>query len=129
VKRVSDTHNPESKPICPVVLVEDKARHGVSNELAVTVWFFWWNSKVTVSPICAVMFDGLYARMLGPPTMILWSTPVVGEVEGADDDVVVVYVVGTADPETVRVVVTVIKPVAAGVLALVLAVAPPFAAA
>ena len=36
------------------------------------VWFFWWNSKVMVSPGCAVIFVGWKVKLL-PLTIILWS--------------------------------------------------------
>jgi len=46
----------------------------------VAVWFFWWNSKVTVSPGWAVTVVGENARIPVPPTMTRWSVPVeVGE--------------------------------------------------
>lgn len=70
---VGPTHNPESNPLCPLVLVSVRATQGAANVLCVTVWFFCRNWNVTVSPIWAVMFDGLNARMFGPPTTTVWS--------------------------------------------------------
>jgi hypothetical protein len=49
-------------------------RQGASKVDCVTVWFFWWNSKVMVSPGCAVIFEGRKVRIValfGPPTKIL----------------------------------------------------------
>jgi len=54
--------NPESNPA---------GVHGLAKELAVTVWFFSWNSKVTVSPTWAMMLDGVKARVPTPPTITL----------------------------------------------------------
>lgn len=67
------THNPESNPLCPLVLVSVRATQGAANVLCVAVWFFCRNWNVTVSPIWAVTFDGLNARMPGPPTTTIWS--------------------------------------------------------
>jgi hypothetical protein len=36
----------------------------------VTLWFFWWNSNVMVSPGCAVILGGWKVKV-APPTMIL----------------------------------------------------------
>jgi len=70
---------PESKAICPVVLVNDNDLHGTSKELCVTVWFFCLNSNVTVSPRVALMLFGEYTNPADPPTVTLISRP-------ADDD-------------------------------------------
>lgn len=82
-------YNPESNPLWPVL--ERRSRQGTSKELAVTVWFFWWNSNVIVSPTWAVMLGGLNASTPVPPTMILWSWLVgtVVEVDVAEVDVAV----------------------------------------
>jgi hypothetical protein len=66
------TYNPESKPTWPLVEVEASFRQGAAKLDWVAVWFFWWNSKVIVSPGCAVIFAGWKVKEL-PPTMILWS--------------------------------------------------------
>jgi len=63
--------NPESKLSVPELV--NKSTQGAANELPVTVWFFWWNSKVIVSPTWAVMLGGLKAMTPVPPTIIRWS--------------------------------------------------------
>ena len=65
------TYNPDLKPAVPVLA--SRGSHGLRKFDWVTVWFFWWNSKVTVSPMDAVIFGGLYARSPLAPTVILWS--------------------------------------------------------
>jgi len=50
--------NPESNPTCPLVDVNVNALQGSAKVDCVAVWFFAWNSNVTVSPACAVMFEG-----------------------------------------------------------------------
>jgi hypothetical protein len=64
------TYNPESKPTWPLVELEESIWQGLAKLDCVTVWFFWWNSKVMVSPGCAVTFEGSKVRVV-PPTMIL----------------------------------------------------------
>jgi hypothetical protein len=50
--------------------VEASISQGAAKLDCVTVWFFTWNSKVTVSPGCAVIFEGWKVKG-PPPTMIL----------------------------------------------------------
>ena len=64
------TYNPESKPTWPLVELEASIWQGLAKLDCVTVWFFWWNSKVMVSPGCAVIFEGSKTRVV-PPTMTL----------------------------------------------------------
>ena len=54
-----NTHNPESNPTCPDVLVNCSFLHGSAKLDCVAVWFFAINWNVTVSPACAVIFSGL----------------------------------------------------------------------
>lgn len=49
-EREENTHNPEANPTCPLVLVVASFWHGAAKLDCVTVWFFWWNSNVTVCP-------------------------------------------------------------------------------
>jgi len=49
VALVATGMNPESKLTVPGLT--DRAVQGSAKELCVTVWFFWWNWNVTVSPI------------------------------------------------------------------------------
>lgn len=55
---------------------------GVAKVDWVAVWFFTWNSKVTVSPGWAVTVFGWKARTPVPPTITRWSEPVEGEEVG-----------------------------------------------
>jgi len=64
--------NPESNPTCPVVEVEAKDLHGLAKVDCVTVWFFCWNWKVTVSPALAVMLLGVKKSFPVPPTTTWW---------------------------------------------------------
>lgn len=63
--------NPESNPVSWPFVDSASFSHGASNEDCVAVWFFTMNWKVTVSPGCAVMFEGLYTRS-APPTTTTW---------------------------------------------------------
>jgi len=65
--------NPESNPTWPLVDVDVSDRQGLSKVDCVAVWFFCRNRKVTVSPICAVMFEGSKISFPGPPTVMTWS--------------------------------------------------------
>jgi len=79
--------NPESKLGVPELV--NKSTQGAANELAVTVWFFCWNSKVIVSPTWVVMLGGLKAMTPVPPTITRWSVldgTVVAEGDGAAAD-------------------------------------------
>jgi len=76
----------------------------------VTVWFFWRNSKVTVSPGCAVIFGGWKIRLV-PPTMTLWSWDV--EDEGVEDAVEVGVALDTAGDVEEEFGWTVVFPIAA----------------
>jgi hypothetical protein len=64
------TYNPESKPTWPLVELEESFWQGLAKLDCVAVWFFWWNSKVMVSPGCVVIFEGSNNRPV-PPTMTL----------------------------------------------------------
>jgi hypothetical protein len=69
---VKNPYNPESNPTCPVVEVEAKDLHGLAKVDCVTVWFFCWNWKVTVSPALAVMLLGVKKSFPVPPTTTWW---------------------------------------------------------
>jgi hypothetical protein len=82
-------YNPESNPDCPLVEVEDKDLHGLAKEDCVTVWFFCWNWKVTVSPAFAVMLLGVKKSFPVPPTTTWWLLLRAGadEAAGAAEEV------------------------------------------
>lgn len=70
------------------MLVCVSGTHGCANVLCVAVWFFCWNTNVTVSPTWAVMFDGLKKTLFGPPTTTRWSEEIavgLAEPDGAGD--------------------------------------------
>jgi hypothetical protein len=93
------TYNPESKPTWPLVELEESIWQGLAKLDCVTVWFFWWNSKVMVSPGCAVIFEGSKVRAV-PPTMTLWSLDVEeGVVEDAVVEGVALDAAGDAEEE------------------------------
>lgn len=62
--------NPDEIPtMLGVTVVFVNCVQGAANVDCVTVWFFEVKTKVTISLAAAVMFDGVYVRLLFIPTM------------------------------------------------------------
>jgi hypothetical protein len=111
--------------------VSVKEMHGSANVDCVAVWFTCLNWNVTVSPIWAVMFEGLNESWPGPPTIIVWSFESAGGVEEVTVAVaaVVVAAVVVAAVVVAAVIVAAVVVAAVVVAAVVVAAVAPIAAA